>query len=197
MERKLYRSPDKKLCGVCSGIADYFNIDPTIIRIAVALVAVYTTVLPVLLAYLIVALIMPTPPENYFQFIGNTSKRLTKGHDKKISGVCSGFAERFNFDVTIVRVIFVVLFLIFGTGLFAYIVCACIMPQPIDGGFNQNFYGNQNFDQNQYQNPNQGNFYNGQPNQQTPPQGNYYNGQPNPEPNPQNGQNPNENGTQN
>ena len=36
MERKrLYRNVnDKMLCGVCSGLADYFNIDPTLVRLA-------------------------------------------------------------------------------------------------------------------------------------------------------------------
>ena len=34
MEKKLYRSQnDKKLCGVCGGIAEYFDIDPTVIRL--------------------------------------------------------------------------------------------------------------------------------------------------------------------
>lgn len=32
--KKLYKNKrDAKLCGVCSGIADYFNIDPTIVRL--------------------------------------------------------------------------------------------------------------------------------------------------------------------
>ena len=35
MEKRLYRSTnDKLLCGVCGGIADYFNIDPSIVRLA-------------------------------------------------------------------------------------------------------------------------------------------------------------------
>ena len=33
MKKRLYRSKtDKKLCGVCAGVADYFGIDPTIVR---------------------------------------------------------------------------------------------------------------------------------------------------------------------
>ena len=33
--KKLYKSvQDRKLCGVCGGIAEYFNIDPTIVRLA-------------------------------------------------------------------------------------------------------------------------------------------------------------------
>ena len=32
-KKRLYKSVDKKLCGVCGGIADYFGIDPTIMRL--------------------------------------------------------------------------------------------------------------------------------------------------------------------
>ncbi len=35
MKKRLYKSAvNKKLCGVCGGIAEYFDIDPTIIRLA-------------------------------------------------------------------------------------------------------------------------------------------------------------------
>ena len=34
MEKKLYRSAsDRKLCGVCGGLAKYFGIDPTLVRV--------------------------------------------------------------------------------------------------------------------------------------------------------------------
>ncbi len=56
--RRLTRSlSDKKIFGVCGGLARYFNVDPTIIRIIWAvLILVYGAGL---LAYLIAALIMP------------------------------------------------------------------------------------------------------------------------------------------
>lgn len=58
MDKKLYRSlTDKKLCGVCGGLGEYFNIDPTLIRIAWALFAVAGGT--GLLAYLIAAIIIP------------------------------------------------------------------------------------------------------------------------------------------
>lgn len=33
MNKRLYKSNDKMLCGVCGGIAEYFNIDPTLVRL--------------------------------------------------------------------------------------------------------------------------------------------------------------------
>ena len=62
MEKKLYKSnTDKKLCGVCGGIAEYLNIDPTVIRLILVLAAVFAGT--GILAYIIAALIMPDKPE--------------------------------------------------------------------------------------------------------------------------------------
>ncbi len=57
-------------------------------------------------------------------------KRLTKGHDRKLFGVCSGVAEYFDVDPTIIRVGFAIAFLIFGTGLLLYVVLAIVLPDP-------------------------------------------------------------------
>jgi phage shock protein PspC (stress-responsive transcriptional regulator) len=58
------------------------------------------------------------------------SKRLTKGDsfDSMISGVCSGIAEYFDIDVTILRFIWVICILFHGWGLLPYIILAIIMP---------------------------------------------------------------------
>ena len=55
------------------------------------------------------------------------AKKLVKG-DKKIFGVCSGLANYFDIDATIMRVIFVGAFLMFGSGLLVYIILAALMP---------------------------------------------------------------------
>lgn len=62
MKNRLYRSEsDKKIAGVCGGIAEYFGIDSTIIRLIWTIsIAVYGTGL---LVYIIAAIIMPTKGE--------------------------------------------------------------------------------------------------------------------------------------
>lgn len=55
------------------------------------------------------------------------AKRLVKG-DKMIFGVCSGLANYFDMDATVMRGIFVGGFLFFGVGLIFYIIMAVIMP---------------------------------------------------------------------
>ena len=45
-----------------------------------------------------------------------------------VAGVCAGFAEYLNIDVTWVRFAAVFLVLVYGAGLFGYIIAAIIMP---------------------------------------------------------------------
>ena len=49
--------------------------------------------------------------------------------DKQICGVCGGLAKYLNMDVTIVRLLTVLLVLFAGGGLLAYIIAAVIMPE--------------------------------------------------------------------
>ena len=56
-QKKLYRSDtDKMLCGVCGGIAEYFNVDSTLIRLLWAVLARTGTGI---VAYFIAAIIIP------------------------------------------------------------------------------------------------------------------------------------------
>ncbi|MDD4681095.1 MAG: PspC domain-containing protein [Clostridia bacterium] len=60
MEKKLYKSNDKVISGVCGGIGEYFSVDPVIIRL---LWVVFTLMAGAgLIAYIIAAIIMPIDP---------------------------------------------------------------------------------------------------------------------------------------
>ena len=60
-EKKLYKSStDKKLAGVCGGIAEYFNIDSTLVRLGWVLFSLLGG--SGLILYLIAAIIMPDRP---------------------------------------------------------------------------------------------------------------------------------------
>ncbi len=57
------------------------------------------------------------------------SKRLYKSRkDKMIDGVCGGFAEYFNIDVTLIRIVWALSLLINGLGLIAYILAMIFVP---------------------------------------------------------------------
>ena len=62
MNKKLYRNTgNKMIAGVCSGLAEYIGIDPTIVRLIWALVALSGAGL---IAYLIAAIIIPEKPSD-------------------------------------------------------------------------------------------------------------------------------------
>ena len=49
--------------------------------------------------------------------------------DAKLFGVCGGIAEYFDVDPTLVRVIWIVFSLAYGSGILAYLICALCMPK--------------------------------------------------------------------
>ncbi|GAF65649.1 putative transcriptional regulator [Bacillus sp. TS-2] len=59
MKRLVRSLDDRKLAGICGGIAKYFNIDSTIVRILTVILFFISTGFPVLLAYIICAFIIP------------------------------------------------------------------------------------------------------------------------------------------
>ena len=62
MNKKLYKvAQGKVLCGVCGGVAEFFNIDPTLVRLAWILFCAMGG--SGILAYLVAAIIIPRSPE--------------------------------------------------------------------------------------------------------------------------------------
>ncbi len=60
--KRLYRSNrNRMLCGVCGGLAEYFAVDPTLVRLIWAAVSL-AGILPGVLAYIIAAIIIPQNP---------------------------------------------------------------------------------------------------------------------------------------
>jgi len=61
MVRRLTRSTrDRKIAGVCGGLAEYLNVDPTAVRLIWVLITLFPGTLPIgLIGYLVAWLIMP------------------------------------------------------------------------------------------------------------------------------------------
>lgn len=60
--RRLVRSSRyKMIAGVCGGIAEYFDLDPTIVRVAYVLVSILSVAFPGILAYIVLMFVMPPP----------------------------------------------------------------------------------------------------------------------------------------
>lgn len=61
--KKLYRVREgKMLGGVCAGIGEYFEVDPTLVRLVFVLAALITGVIPVLIFYVLAWFIVPEKP---------------------------------------------------------------------------------------------------------------------------------------
>lgn len=58
------RSNNKMLAGVCGGIAEYFNLDPTIVRVGYTLISIFSAAFPGILVYIILWVVMP-PADSY------------------------------------------------------------------------------------------------------------------------------------
>ncbi len=60
--RKLMRSRTHKvIAGVCGGIAEYLDVDPTVVRVLYVAASVFSALFPGLLAYIILTFLMPLP----------------------------------------------------------------------------------------------------------------------------------------
>ena len=58
--RQLFLSnTDKKICGVCGGIAEYFGIDSTIVRLGWVLLSIFSAGFPGVIAYILACAIIP------------------------------------------------------------------------------------------------------------------------------------------
>lgn len=60
--RRLTRSvKHKMIAGVCGGLAEYFVLDPTLVRVAYVVVSIISAAFPGILAYVILMFVMPPP----------------------------------------------------------------------------------------------------------------------------------------
>jgi phage shock protein PspC (stress-responsive transcriptional regulator) len=62
MKRLFLSDTDKKIAGVCGGIAEYLEIDPTIVRLLVIILCLITFLMPVVIGYLLAWMIIPRRP---------------------------------------------------------------------------------------------------------------------------------------
>ena len=57
--KKLYRSSNRVMAGVCGGVAEYFDIDPTLIRVAYVVLSLFSAAFPGVLLYIILMILIP------------------------------------------------------------------------------------------------------------------------------------------
>jgi len=121
---------NKKLGGVASGIANYFELDPIWVR--VIMVIAFFGVIPLLYmgnfvfwAYIICWIAIPgeviLEPKNYRKFYRDPEKKV-------IGGVMAGISAYTGWDIGLLRIFAVISLFFFGTGAAVYILILVITP---------------------------------------------------------------------
>lgn len=130
MRRLVRVKSEGKIAGVCSGLADYFDLDPVLVRLAFVLLLCVGGM--GFIAYIVMWVMVPAgeamrPPS------GRAGLHLSN-KNRKLAGVCGGLGEFLGMDALIFRVLFVVFFFAWGSGVMLYVVLWLLMPRaPLPG----------------------------------------------------------------
>ena len=80
MDKKLTKSNNKMIAGVCAGFAEYFGWEVTIVRILYAFLTIFSAGFPGLLLYIVMSIVMPPAEcrcsESPIHFIHNNPIRI-------------------------------------------------------------------------------------------------------------------------
>ncbi|KAA3436692.1 PspC domain-containing protein [Rufibacter hautae] len=131
-QKRLYRDVNRKvLAGVAAGIANYLQMDPIWVRLAFVLLVLgvpFTGGFTILGVILYVVCWVALPKNAALPDIP-VRKLFRDPVDKKLGGVASGIAIYFGADVAIIRLLFLLFFLIGGVGLIPYIILWIAVPE--------------------------------------------------------------------
>jgi phage shock protein PspC (stress-responsive transcriptional regulator) len=125
--RKLYRlTTDKKIAGVCAGLAEYFELDPVLFRLVFVISMFFGGI--GLLIYVLLWILVPEKPGE-----GGQARPVRRLHlsstERKIAGVCGGLGEWLEVDPVFIRVAFILLALACGLGIVLYILLWMLAPR--------------------------------------------------------------------
>jgi phage shock protein PspC (stress-responsive transcriptional regulator) len=130
--RRLTRSNTQgKIAGVCAGMANYFDVDVVLVRLAWVVLAILGAIVGGVIAYVAAWVVMPiaTEPDPV-----SSRRRLTLSDtDRQIAGVCGGMAEYFEVDATLVRLGWCLASIFLGAvvfGVIAYLIAWFLIPRP-------------------------------------------------------------------
>ena len=127
---------DRRIAGVCGGLARYLDTDPAFIRVlwliltVAGIIGLGIGIFLGILAYIICWLIIPEAPEGSEPIVQGQKRLERSATDVTLAGVCGGIAEYFSVDVTVVRVLWVLLTLctlVIG-GVLVYLAAWVILP---------------------------------------------------------------------
>lgn len=131
--KRLYRDGQRKIiAGVAAGIAHYFRIDPFWIRLLFLLILfdiflTFSFSSLLLIGYIVLWVVVPA---RYDLAEDRKIKKMFRNPDDKVlGGVASGLAAYFGVDPTLIRILFVIMTFVGGSGLIAYLILWVITPE--------------------------------------------------------------------
>ena len=117
---------DRKIAGICGGLGEYFDLDPVFFRLFFLVSLLFGGIGA--LAYLLLWILVPEKTGVHGE--PRPVRRLhLSNSDRKLAGVCGGLGELLEVDSVFFRVAFVVLALVCGLGILAYIVLWLVIPR--------------------------------------------------------------------
>jgi phage shock protein C len=124
--KKLVRpTAERKIAGICTGLGDYFEIDPIIFRLFF-LFSVFFGGAGILI-YIVMWILVPsqqTSPRD----LGKNRLYLSNDH-RMLAGVCGGLGENARLDPVLIRVGFVLLAFTAGFGVLLYVALWMLLPR--------------------------------------------------------------------
>lgn len=124
--KKLVRDERRKILGgICAGLGHYFSIDPVWPRVLFALLAIGSYG-GLILVYFIMWIVLPV--SNDLQDEPAVKKMYRDPEKKVLGGVASGIAAFFGTDITVIRLLFVVLAVVGGLGFVLYVILWIALP---------------------------------------------------------------------
>ena len=127
--QKLHRLvEEKKIAGICAGLGEYFDLDPVFFRLFFLVSLLFGGLGAV--AYLILWILVPEKTGAQSEPRPVRLLRLSNS-DRKIAGVCGGLGAWLELDPVLFRAAFVVLALVCGLGILAYIVMWLVIPRAL------------------------------------------------------------------
>lgn len=132
--KRIYRSKDESvIAGICGGIAEYFDVDPVLVRLIwLALIFFGTMGIPLyIIAWIVVPLKKEASPgtaEDTKQSLPSYKPLLRTRDDRMIAGICGGLGKYFDKDPVIFRMLALLFLFTFGIGFWIYLLGILLIP---------------------------------------------------------------------
>ncbi|MFZ4796205.1 MAG: PspC domain-containing protein [Bacteroidia bacterium] len=146
---KLRRNPfNQSLGGVCSGIANYLNVDTSFIRIAFVFAFFFfgTGVLAYIVLWIVIPKATGAEADKIIQNENNNPQKLYRNKETKaIGGVCSGIALHFGIEIWVVRLAFFAGIFLWGSAFLVYLIAWIAIPEANNNIQKTKLNNNQNY----------------------------------------------------